>query len=152
MRALASLLLLLVFGLTHASALPDLLEACPVAPPANRAAQFTTFEEFRARIETSRRRYEVFACQARLGVARRAVVLMHIKGSSGSLEDFVADATLQNGDVVVTDKGFRVFKGGDAPAERNFVPISDGWGKPRLRRTLNDMEKASGFRDSAPRP
>lgn len=88
-----------------------------------------------------------------LALAQRNAERARLRQSDGRIEDFVADDTLQPGDVVVTDQGFRVFNGaGNARAAGDFKPVDGAAVPQRLRRSLGEMEKASGFRRNAPPP
>ncbi len=104
--------------------------------------------EWRARIDAARGNYEAFACRARLDRETRAAERARAREApSGKIEEFVGDGTMRRGDVVVTDKGFRVFDGpADQPVADDFKPVAAGIKKPSSRRTLDEMEKASGFR------
>ena len=115
--------------------------ACPEPPPSPAASEPATPEEFRARIENSRLRYLYFACLARLDNARRAEERARAR-QGGRLEDFLGDDTLQKGDVIVTDQGFRVYRGAETPRADDFRRLEEG-AAPRHRGRLDDLERAS---------
>lgn len=128
--------ILLLLGSAGAAIAGTPPASCPEAPASDAG-------DWRARVEASRQRYLAFACQARLDVARRAAERARLRGGSGKLEDFLRDDTLQRGDVIVTDRGFRIYTGGEAPAMRDFEPVKERKSKPALRRALDELEKAS---------
>jgi hypothetical protein len=122
-------------------------DAAPCAAPETPPEEVATLEGWRERIAQSRKCYEAFARQARLELEARAAGRAAARSNPGRLEEFLADDTLQRGDVVVTDKGFRVFGGSaESPAPRDFKPVASGIRRPASRRALDAMERASGFR------
>jgi hypothetical protein len=105
-------------------------------------------DEWRDRVETSKRAHAEFETQARLDAAAKAAARAARVPAQGSIEDFIGDETLRRGDVVVTDKGLREFRGGDgSPVERDFAPLAPN----RKRAALRDLERASGRADENPR-
>ena len=122
-------------------------EACPAIEEFS--GEPATPEEFRARVDAARRNYQAFACQARQDradqAARRARVLA--REGAGKLGDFVGDETLRRGDVVVTDKGLRVYRGAaEVPAEGDFRSVEEAVRHPGRRKFLLELERASGLR------
>jgi hypothetical protein len=67
------------------------------------------------------------------------------KGGDGPLGPFLKDPTLRAGDVVVTTKGFMVFRGeeGQSHRESDFVSIANASGPVANKKTLVSLEKAS---------
>lgn len=63
----------------------------------------------------------------------------------GSIPYFLKDKTLRAGDVVVTDKGFLVFQGGEHTA-RAFVAINNSGSRKGDRSSLLALEQASTMR------
>jgi hypothetical protein len=67
------------------------------------------------------------------------------RGGDGPLGPFLKDPTLRPGDVVVTTKGFMVFRGeeGQSHRESDFVTVANASGLVAKRKTLISLEKAS---------
>jgi hypothetical protein len=110
-------------------------------------------DEWRDRVERSRRAHVLSEIQARLdAVSRAAERSGRPPAATGAIEDFIADETLRKGDVVVTDKGFRVYRGANGdPGERDFRRLEPRDKPSRLRGSLRDLERASGFIDNPER-
>jgi hypothetical protein len=103
-------------------------------------------EAWTARVEAARRANAAFAEEARLdAIARAAARKAAAPVPQGSIEDFIADDTLRRGDVVATDKGFRVFNGdGATPATaEHFVPIDEATLRADRKSALQALERAS---------
>ncbi len=103
-------------------------------------------EAWSARVEAARRANAAFAEEARLdSIARAAARKAEPAIPTGRVEDFIGDDTLRRGDVVVTDKGFRVFNGdGASPTTaEHFVPIAEGALRADRKSILRELERAS---------
>jgi hypothetical protein len=74
------------------------------------------------------------------------------KGGDGPLGPFLNDPTLQAGDVLVTTKGFMVFRGEESQVQEDtdFVTIANASGLVANAKTLISLERAS--RLSPPKP
>jgi len=67
------------------------------------------------------------------------------KGGEGPLGPFLNDPTLRAGDVVVTTKGFMMFRGEESQSHRetDFVSIAHASGLAANKKTLISLERAS---------
>lgn len=80
---------------------------------------------------------------------KAAVIVPTKDAPQGSLALFTKDKTLRAGDVVVTDKGFMVYRGGDAqPTKSSFVALNGARTLSAERNTLLALERVS--RQSTP--
>ena len=99
-----------------------------------------------ARVEAARGANAAFAEEARRDtLARAAARRAEPPIPQGRIEDFIGDDTLRRGDVVVTDKGFRVFNGdGASPTTADhFIPIDDARLRAERKTALQALERAS---------
>src|SRR3954451_16944118 len=66
------------------------------------------------------------------------------KGGEGPLGPFLNDPTLRAGDVVVTTKGFMMFRGEESQSHRetDFVSIANASGLAANKKTLISLERA----------
>lgn len=78
-------------------------------------------------------------------VGRQTPVVATADAPRGSLAYFEKDKTLRAGDVVVTDKGFLVFQGGDRDA-KSFVAIDQSQRLKSDRKSLIALETVSQMR------
>ena len=103
-------------------------------------------EAWTARVEAARGANAAFAEEARRDtLARAAARRAEPPIPQGRIEDFIGDDKLRRGDVVVTDKGFRVFNGdGASPTTaEHFVPIAEGALRADRKSILRELERAS---------
>jgi hypothetical protein len=111
-------------------------------------------EAWTARVEAARGANAAFAEEARRDtLARAAARRAEPPIPQGRIEDFIGDDTLRRGDVVVTDKGFRVFNGdGASPTTaEHFVPIDDARLRAERKTALQALERASPPNDPTAR-
>jgi len=120
MRRRISFALVLSALLSFAPSLADAGDGGEPAPQWEIVARM----RWAARVEAAKRAYDAFAREAQSASHRREEVRERVAHEAG-LEGFLTDATLQSGDLVVTENGLRMFKGArrafHAPA--NFVVV-----------------------------
>ena len=111
-------------------------------------------EAWTARVEAARGANAAFVEEARRDtLARAAARRAEPPIPQGRIEDFIGDDTLRRGDVVVTDKGFRVFNGdGASPTTaEHFLPIDDARLRAERKAALQALERASPPNDPTAR-
>jgi len=101
------------------------------------------------RVEDGRRDYERFATRAFENFAAGNVAFR--RNAAAPPANYAEDATLRAGDVVMTDRGMRVFVGAPGGAA-SFKTLEEWRGDGKWRTELLQMQKASlkEFVESAP--
>lgn len=111
---------------------PDYYDPYEYEPP-------RVYRQRRRPIEVDRRGPEAPSPQEVMAAIEAA------KGGEGPLGPFLNDPTLRAGDVVVTTKGFMMFRGEESQSHRqtDFVSIAHASGLAANKKTLISLERAS---------
>lgn len=101
-----------------------------------------------AKVELSRREYEAFAAQARDRLSPRIEKRGREKGPgerTTSRTDYMADETLRDGDIIVTEKGLIVFTGASCfqHSASDFKTINQWLGGVRYESELMEIERVN---------
>lgn len=99
----------------------------------------------RAAAKPAARKPKSLAAEASGPSIKNAAILSTPDAPRGSVAFFLKDKTLRAGDVVVTEKGFLVFQGGDH-STRAFIAINDSGSLKGERKNLLALQEVSRMR------